>query len=344
MGFSNSVMHAAQPLIDLCVAYKPEEDGYLRNFFFPRKDVQHLTDNIRQITKGDILRLYDMDASGDSDVPEVQYRIGANLTYNCGIFGARARINPFDVANADAALQHEQRQTMQAMISMGIRMEYLACNQTLRSASVMTNNETLAAGERWDNFSSASSQPIEDLQAAMAQIRIKTGKSRKKGRIKLAMHEFSMMTLSQHPNVLSRITFNPGGTGAILTPKILADMLGMQEDDILISTAQYTNSTQGETDTFKAFLGSDVVLAYCDDGGLDDQALGHEFVFDGLGGTEPFLVRKWREEGKGAIGVDFVGTAAAADYKVTNADAGFLFKGVLDVTDTDRYASPALID
>jgi hypothetical protein len=338
MPFSRSLLHVAQPLVDLCVAYKPEDDDYIRNVFFPRKDVQHLTDKIRQVSKADTLRLYDLDASGDGEVAEVQYRLGSDLTYDCKILAAKARVTSIDSKNADAALMHEMRQTKQALISVGQRMEYLAVNQTLRSASVLTNNETLTAAERWDNFSSASSTPIEDLQAAIAQVRIKTGK-RKAGRIKVAMHEFVLMTLMQHPNVLSRISFNPSGTGAVLTLPILAQMLGLDGADIVVTGAQYTSADQGATDAYNAFLGPDVIVGMVDDGGLDDQALGHEFVFDGLAGEDPFLVRKWREEGVGAVGTDFVGVACACDYKVTNADAGFLFKSVIDVSDTERYAS-----
>ena len=341
--FSQSQLHAAQPLIDLCVAYKPEEDDYIRNVFFPRKNVQRVTDKIRGISKGDILRLYDLDASGDSQVAEVQYRIAADLTYSCNILAAKARISQIDVKNADAALQHELRQTKQALTAIGQRMEYLAVNQTLRSTAVLTNNETLAAGERWDNFSSSSSMPIEDMQAAIAQVRIKSGK-RKSGKIKIAMHEFTWMSLLQHPNVLSRIQFNPAGTGSVLTRQILASMLDIGADDLIVTAAQYTSTDQGATDAYVAFLGSDVVIAMVDDGGLDDQALGHEFVFDGLAGEDPFLVRKWREEGVGAVGTDFVGVACAADYKVTNANAAFLFKAVLDTSDTERYGSTALID
>lgn len=341
MPFSSSLLHVAQPLVDLCVAYKPEDDDQIRNVFFPRKDVQHLTDKVRQISKADTLRLYDLDASGEGEIAEVQYRIGTDITYDCKILAAKARTNQMQTQNADKALQHEMRQTRQALTSIGLRLEYLAVNQTMRSTAIMTANETLTAGERWDNFTSASSTPIEDLQAVIAQIRIKTGK-RKSGKIKLAMHEFAWMTLMQHPNILGRIAFNPSGTGSVLTRQILASMIDIGADDIVVTGAQYQSAQQGETAAYKAFLGADVVIAMVDDGGLDDQALGHEFVFDGLAGTDPFLVRKWREEGVGAVGTDFVGVACAADYKVTNVDASFLFKAVLDVTDTERYAG--LID
>lgn len=332
MPFSQSQLHAAQPLVDLCVAYDPSEEDYIRNVFFPRKNVQHLTDNIRSIAKGDILRLYDLDASGDGEVAEVQYRLAANLTYNCNILAAKARISQIDVKNADAALLHEMRQTKQALTSIGVRMEHLAVKGTLRSTTVMTNNDSRATGARWDDFSSSNSQPIEDLKAMVAQVRRKTGKGRK-GRIVVAMDQIVWdLALSQHPNVLNRITFNPGGTGAVLTPAILAAMIGIRETDLVLTNAQFTDNKQGETDVFHSFMGDDCVVAMVDDGGLDDQALGHEFVFDGLAGEDPFLVRKWREEGKGAIGLDYVGVACAADYKVTNADAGFLLQTVVDKT------------
>jgi hypothetical protein len=52
MPFSQSLLHAAQPLVDMCVAYDPSEEDYIRNVFFPRKNVQHLTDKIRAVGEG----------------------------------------------------------------------------------------------------------------------------------------------------------------------------------------------------------------------------------------------------------------------------------------------------
>lgn len=345
MPFATGAIHVSQPLVDLCLSYKPDEDDYIRNVFFPRKPVQHDTDQVWQISKQDILRLYDLDASDHAATPTVTYRTNGTYTYTCQPFASKVVLSPREMKNADAALRHEMRQTKQALISMGIRMEYLAVNQTLRSASVMTNNETLTAAERWDNFSSTSSQPIEDLQAAISQIRVRCGVGRKKvegtggGRIKIAMSEYVAMTLQQHPNVLSRLTWTPNGTGAILTQKILAEILGIAEGDVYITANQYTSSQEGETAAYKLFLGSDVILGYVDSDPEYDYALGHEFIFDGLNGEQPFLVRRWRDENIGYQGVDYIGTGCVTDYKVTNTDAGHLFKAVLDTSDTDRYGS-----
>jgi hypothetical protein len=348
MAFEQGAIHAPQHLVDLCVSYNPNPDGYIRGHFFPRKDVSHETDLIAQVNKADTLRLYDLDVSGRGEIPEVTYRTKADLTYQCKPIASKAEINPKDVKNADAAYRHEKRQTMQAMRSDGIRMEYLAVNQTLRTTANLGGNFiTYTSTNRWDSFGSPSSTPIEDLQAAVRLIRIRTGMSASatvrsgQGRIKIAMHEYTFMTMQQSESVRSFLSATFGGSGArILTKKILAEVLEIAEEDILIVSAQYTSSQQGpgETPAFTGFISSDVIIGMTDTDPENDQAVGHEFVFDGLGGEDPFLVNKWREMGKGVYTyTDYVGVACMVDYKITNTDAVFLLQGVVDKTNTARY-------
>ena len=64
MPFESGAIHAPQHLVDLCLSYNPRDDGYIRNVFFPRKDVPHETDLIATVNKADVLRLYDLDVSG----------------------------------------------------------------------------------------------------------------------------------------------------------------------------------------------------------------------------------------------------------------------------------------
>jgi hypothetical protein len=355
MAFETGAIHAPQHLTDLCVSYAPRDDGYVRNVIFPRKEVPHETDLIAQISKADTLRLYDLDVSGRGEIPEVMYRTTSDLQYRCKPIAAKAELNPKDMQNADAAYRHEKRQTKQALVSAGIRMEHLAVNETCRQTATWStgNFKTYSAATRWDAASSTTSTPLEDLQAAVATVRIKTGTSAGaknrdgQGMIKVIMHEFTFMALKQHPNVLNRISFNPSGTGAILSKRILAEILEVGEDDIIVVSAQYTSSAQGPavTAAFKGFIGSDVLVVMTDTDPENDQCVGHEFVFDGLAGEEPFLVTKWTEFGKGIyMQTNWVGVGVMADYKVTNPDAGFLLQGVINAADTTRYGNPTLID
>ena len=184
-----------------------------------------------------------------------------------------------------------------------------------------------------------------DLQAAVATIRIKCGAKAGKSTIRIAMHDYTWMTLKQHQGVLDRIKYQ--GLGAILTKELLAKMLDLRSaDDIIITNARYTNSKKGATAAYKAFIGSDVIVALVDDtDDLNAQALGREFVFDGLGdGNNAFLVRKWIEEGRGMhLHVPFVGVSCAVKYQATNAaNAAYLLQGVIDATDTNRYPADML--
>jgi hypothetical protein len=299
----------------------------VRGVFFPRKDVSHEVDLIPQISTADTLRLYDMDTSGRGELAEV----------------GKAELNPKDMKNADAAYRHEKRQTRQGLISVGIRMEKLAFDQ-LRDTSVMTQFQTFTSSTRWDAYSSPDSTPIEDLQAAVRGVRIRTGTAAgAKGRdgqglIKIAMHEYAWMALQQNDAVRAFISASIGGSGTrILTKKILAESLEIGEADIHIISARYTKTPQGTPaadETFTSFIGDDVIVAMCDSDAENDQALGHEFVFDGLGGEDPFLVTKWTQFGVGVYQrTEWVGVSCMVDYKTTNAaSAGFLLKGVIDKT------------
>lgn len=340
MAFESGAIHAPQHLTDLCVAYNPREDGYVRGLLFPRKDVSHETDLVPTISTADTLRLYDLDVSGRGELPEVTYRTGADISYQCKPIAAKAEINPKDVKNADAAYRHEKRQTRQALLSCGIRMEHLAVKQTARSTAVLTNNQTFTSQTRWDAYGSTDSDPISDLIAAVAFVRIKTGTPAGalnrdgQGLVKVIMHEYSWQSLRKNKNVALYLSASFNSGSRVLTKKILAEILEIGENDIVIISARYTSSQQGAaTDAFKSFIGSDVIVAMVDTDPENDQALGHEFVFDGLAGEDPFLVTKWRQQGVGVYQyTDFVGVSCMADYKVTNANAGFLLQGVIDST------------
>ena len=48
-------------------------------------------------------------------------------------------------------------------------------------------------------------------------------------------------------------------------------------------------------------------------------------------------MRQYRVEQEGISGNDYVQVATSVDFKVTNADAGFLFTSVVDTSNTEMY-------
>jgi hypothetical protein len=327
MAFAQSNLHISRPLSDLVISYDPAQDGMLRNFFFPRKPVDKLTNQIRQISKADLLRLYDMKAASDSKVAEVQFRTDSTLTYNAQPYAVQAVLSELEELNADEELQYEQRMTMQAFSSMSVNLEYQAINNVLRSTSVMTQNSTSSAAARWDNYTSSSSDPIADLLSAITLVQLQTGKKFNR----LAMGQYTWRKLQQHPNVLSRVQFQTGSAGSILTTKILADILDIEggESNIMISPATYTYTRQGETNGFRQFIGSDVLIARVEDPSLSDFGLGHEFAFSGFNG-DGFAALKIPDPTRGVLGAELLKIVSMVDYKVLNPTAGYLLKGVLN--------------
>jgi hypothetical protein len=335
--YSSAVLHTAGPLVDLCIAYDPSEAGYIRREFFPLKPVAFATDYIRAIDTASMLRLIDGDMSTNTLAPTVSFQIGANQQYTCVPYAFRSPVSAYDVANADAALQFQMRATKYCMQMMDQRMEYAAVVSKLINTSVMTSYETLTAAERWDNYGSTSSDPIVDLQAAVAQVRVKVGKP--KARVKVAIHQYVWNAIRNHPSVLQRVVYS-GGAGAVLTKEVFAGMIDLNSaDDLVITVAKYTSSKEGETTaTYASFIGANAIVAYVDDGGLDDFCLGHEFAFNGMNGEAPYFVRQYRVEEQGISGTDYVQVGTSIDFKATNAsNAGFLFTAVVDTSNTEMY-------
>ncbi len=330
-----SNLHVAQALTDLAVAYKPSADGFLRDRFFPRKDVAHMTDKLRQISKSNMMLLHDLKVGNDGRIPEVQYRVDSDITYNCQAYGAEVVVGDLDAGNADASLEHETRQADHAMGVITTALEYEAVKNTLRSTSVLTNYQTQTAAQRWDNYSSASSDPVADLLSACTLVKARCGG---KPVNQLALSEWTWNAIMAHPNVLERVKFQTGSAGSILTPGILASILRIQESAITITANTYNSGAQGATAAYKSFLGSDVVIAHVEDGGRNDYSLGHEFAFSGYG-SQPVVVVKYRDEKRGGLlGANVIRVGSIVDFKVTQSDAAFLYKTVLD-TSAAQYGS-----
>jgi len=327
MAFNQGLLHISRPLTDLVVSYDPGQDGFVRSKFFPRKAVPHMTDKIRQISKADLLRTYDLKVGSDSKVHEVQFRLDADLTFSAQAYAAQAVISTLEAGNADAEVAYEQRQTMAANLALTNSLEYVSINGTLRSTAVMTVNTTLGSSARWDNYTSTSSDPIGDLITGCQSVRGYTGKDPNS----ICFSEWTWNAMAQHPAVLARMPVHTNPTGAILTPKILEEILRVAPGTVTVTARSYNSAIQGETAVYKSFLGSDVVVARVEDPSLSDFGLGHEFAYSGFG-SDPVSVIKYPDMSRGALGGDVVRVVSIVDFKVTNPTAGYLIKTTLNTS------------
>lgn len=331
MAFLPSNLHVNRPLTDLVIAYTPSKDGWLRDRFLPRKVVDKQSNQIRQISRDQLLRLYPMITGATGRVQEVQFGTDATLTYSATTFALQVVLDNWERQNADSELQYDVRQMDAPLQAMNLGLEKYAIVDTLRSTSVLTNNQTNTAPTYWSNYNSQQSDPIDDLMVACQRVMTETGN---KVNV-IGMDIMVWKKIAQHPNVLSRVPVHTTGpTGAIMTPDILEKILSpwCEPGSLVITAKRYNNANEGAAGTLKSFIGGDVVVAYAAPPSLSSYGLGFEFAFNGMSGSEPFLVLTYQDMNRGALGSDVARLVGAVDYKVTNAKAGYLIKSVVDTT------------
>lgn len=334
MALLPSNIHVNRPLSDLVIAYTPSANGFLRDKFFPRKLVAHTSDQIRSISRDQLLRIYPMITGPAGRVTQVQFGTDATQTYNCNTFSLEATLDNFERQNADSELQYDKRQMQAPLLALSLGLEKVAITDTLRSTSVLTRNSVLPTAAYWSNYNSQSSDPIDDLMVACQTVMTQTGH---KANV-ISMDVMVWKKLAQHPNVLSRSPVHvAGSSGAIMTIRLLEEILAtwLEPGSIQITAQRYNPNNEGAAGAIKSFIGSDVIVAYADSPSSASYGVGYEFAFNGLVGSDPFLVLQYQDLNRGPLGSDVLRLVASVDYKVTNPNAAYLLKGVVDTTLTE---------
>ena len=147
MSMFNSTLHIPQAVQNIAVAYDPSRHGFVWDRLLPRYVSEHRTDYIRSIDKGQTLRLYDLRSGKGSRIQDVNYKPSSNFLFRCSDYAVEAIISNTERMEADAALKHEVRQTMQAITSMQIQQEYLTMS-VLRDNTILTAGATLTAPDQ----------------------------------------------------------------------------------------------------------------------------------------------------------------------------------------------------
>lgn len=345
MPFLSSELHINVPLTDLAVAYRPIENGYLWSKLLPPKVVNKRSNFIRQIDKGQLLRHYDLRVGKGGRVQEVQFKVGANLSYLCIDYAVEAVMRETEDMEADAILEYVQEQMYHSLIAMHSNIELITVKQTLRNTAIMTQNFTLTPSEYWDNYGSQDSDPIEDLRAAVLSVFAKTTHMPNV----IVMHAYVWDRVQRHPSVLARGGVHPTGN-AIVSIAQFEDILGVEHGTMMITSQQYNTALEDQTADFRSFIGPDTIIAYCDPASVRNYSLGQSFMFQraSVGGAgeiikdleAPFVVYEFTDQGmKDARGATIHRLVGGLDQKVLVPEAGFLIVDCVDKTRTDRYSN-----
>ncbi len=333
-------VHVKKRLTDISVRY-PAEQLYVGGDFFPRKNVDHLTDFIAHWAKSNILRLDELALSAPDDElpPEVELILQADDTYQCRVYAVRHPDKVITRRNADPSLDYDVERALMVRQRLDVRLEYLRVKQVLRSTAVMTNNVTLTAAQQFDNATSAQNTPVSTVRNIVAQMRHLNG-----GRAPnvVRFSTFVKNAIVQSEEFKDFTKFHVADKSVpIGDEELIAACWGLERGSVKCSDATYAiaaptvppNSTaQSATNiVYKSFLGSDIIMAYVAQPGIRTYGLGAEFRFSGYN-TDPYAIISVPQYQRGPIPGEDIRGISIIDPKVYNPDSGFLIKGCVSTS------------
>lgn len=179
------------------------------------------------------------------------------------------------------------------------------------------NTVTLAAADQWDNYASAASDPITDIEVALRQIYTSSGRAANTIVIPWLVYSY----LRNHPKNVERfVNFRLTADEAF---KELTGFTGQ----IIIAESQYNTADNIDaTESIADFWGKDVWIGVVDTApGQRTKTFGKTFVYP-YNDSVTMPVDRWREEPRKA---DLVRTSYRYDVKIVSNVAGYLIKAAI---------------
>lgn len=318
-------VHVNKRLTDISIRF-PDEQVMVRQLFFPRKPVDHLTDLITKWNRANILRLDDLDmAAGDEELPSlVELVLDANDQYNCKVYATRARAQEISSRNADPALDYEVERALMAKQRLATVLEYQAIKNVLRSSSVMGSSfETCPAAQQFDNVTSASSQPVSKLSGIVLTIKTQTGGNPPNA---CAMSSFTLSAIAASEEFKDRSKYT---TLVVADPnsqdgraRILESLIGCPPGCIRLTDAIYNSAKAGLAESPKQFIGSAIIMAYVTPPSIRTIGFGAGFSWNGYS-TDPMTIIKVPQFTAGVIPGEEIRAFSIVDFKPYNVAAGY---------------------
>lgn len=179
------------------------------------------------------------------------------------------------------------------------------------------NTATLVTADQWDNYASAGSDPITDIEVALRAIYTASGRSANTMVIPWLVWSY----LRNHPKHVERFT-----NFRLTADEAFQELTGFNGKIIIAESSYNTADNIDATEVIAEFWGKDVWLGVVDDApGQRTKTFGKTFVYP-YNESVTMPVDRWREEPRKA---DLVRTSYRYDVKIVSNVAGYLLKSVI---------------
>jgi hypothetical protein len=164
-------------------------------------------------------------------------------------------IDDIEAAKGKPGLDPLGRAVEGIMELVGLDREQRVANLVFNAATYPTGSkETLVTADQWDNFASASSDPVEDI------MRIREGMLMNPNKFVLGSQVWNV--LRRHPKVIAAITPAGGNaaTGGVAGLRAVADLLEFEE--IIIGRAWRNTAAPGQAPVYARVWGKFAALLH----------------------------------------------------------------------------------
>ena len=335
------IVHVSRRLTDLSVHY-PYDFKSIGEEFFPKRPTEFLTDQFAVANKANLLALEDLSPLGDDDTPpEIELKWDADKTFSCKVYGIESPGKWITEKNADPSLDYETERTIQLTTALRLRLEYLRLNQRLRSSTYMTNNATVSAGARFDNYTSASSKPVSTMQLIVDTIGY-ANQGRKPNRI--AMTTFTMRAIARSEEFKDLVKYQAIQNAEVDQLRksesgqlaLIEQLIGVPPGTIMLSDAVYNVAASGQTPVYTTFMGADIVFGYVEEWGLRKYSLTAGFQWSAYS-SDPQAIISVPQYNRGTVPTETLRAFCVIDPLIVQADLGYLLIGAINSADTTSY-------
>ena len=310
--FDPSEVHISAYLTNISKMYR--NNSMIFDLLFPDQTVVKINDSVpvygaEHLQEVSTLRKPKTESNG------VVRHLGTAITYNCAGHALHDDIGPDERANADPPILADISTTEFITQLLDLAKEFSAYTliSTTSGYASASHYRTLTTAECWDNFDSADSNPLDDIDVGKKQIWSARGK-----RANVIMIPYLVgMALSRHPALLELVKYTDPNllTTSGLPPVIRG--LKVIEADAIKNTAN-----QGQTASLSGLWSDYVWIGYINPKmGLKDTTWGLTFNRGGR------IVRQWFEQKRNCDRIEV--EDQGYDMKIFDNACGYLIINAL---------------
>lgn len=335
-----ATVHVKRRLTDVSIHY-PWDFESIGEAFFPRRPTDHLTDQFAVWNKANLLALDELTPLGDDETPpDVELKLDPDTSFRCQVYGIQSPGKWITEKNADPSLDYETERTIQLTTALRLRLEYLRVNQRLRSTAFMTQNSTLAAGQRFDNYASGQSLPITTLRLIVNTIGY-ANQGRKPNLIAGTTFAWQAVAQSEEFKDLTKYTQLAPATGEqelVGYIPLIESLIGVKRGTIKVSDAVYNAAQSGATPNYVTFLGPDMIFGYVEPLGIRKYTLSAGFQWSAYSNDPQAIISVPRYD-RTVVPTEDLRAFTVIDPKIVVPTLGYLLKGVINGADTASYGN-----